>query len=971
MLQAMPETITQIFAICQKHKAQRDEALDFHGRRALYCNLCRISKPRVSELLQGKIASKIVTNQKKRLTLKVTKHTILAVLLCVVSTIKVQAQSGIVTNALPPSALLVSDREFLNDLLAKDRYLALAYENLVTLSADFQKEPPTIERLRAIRVEGFGHLEGEQGEFHNFQTKAEYERFYQFARYQSVRNELNAYRKTLLSLAPRATIEKAFRLDLKSATLRYEKGDYTTARLYFEDIYETYSPYFRELDDVLYLQAESNFAIKAFVEAKKLYEQLLTTFPTSQYASNAVQRVLFVSYVYDDAKQFQRDFRKYKPFLKLENEQDFNSLLIAGTMDYRSQQYARAIENFAQIPDRAEIKPMADFAAGLAHLELQEINEAEKKFRKIIERPYLPWDTKLTEVRNSAAIQLAHIHYVRGTKFLDEARRFYTGDEKERAKADSALQSELREQLTGRQISAYQRQLIEILKKIEVQDTSVLNLSKNLEREISAVSTSEQELRRFNEALREQAENLDAAREGIERIRDELTSAQEEGRLAAEQIERMRAKLARAQREVLFQRFNLYRNFAFAEFALAERYFNEVSRSSPDKDLAELGRLWTQFKMGKYKETKSEIEGYFKKFRMSENLYQAMFLAGYMAQAKYPQDPNYASKDYNFVFNGYTALQYVERFLAKKAQLRQQLLNAQLVAAASNNPSEAAAATEVSNDISRAIDLLKFDRRAIIGSETGLVTDERKPALEELANKLNAASGAGNPTLKSAASAASAAIKQILELATQSVSNETRLFLTHAPLLVSGELSDYRKNLDFYKKVAREEIARAEELVARLQPSVNAGDSRQQLLSNYYLNTAKTLRTTASAILTVLHQKEFFGEETIERAGTVGQYAFSALTYDEVKKRRDQVKAYEKVVNYFKSSVRKKINQLELFLEQIKKEEQGTAVVVVTKADLLQKEFEDVLNDFRKAFFIGTDYLKLSRQSEQKKVLMP
>jgi len=902
--------------------------------------------------------------------LKVTRYLLFAVLLSIVS-LKGQAQEGRLSSVLPPNTLLVSDQEFLNDLLAKDRYLALAYENLVRIAEDFKQEPPTIERLRAIRIEGFGHLEGEQGEFHNFRTRAEYERFYQFARYQSVRNELNAYRKSLLAAAPRSILEKALRLDLKSASQRYEKGDYLTARLYFEDIYETYSPYFRNLDDVLYLQAESNFGMKAFVEAKKLYEQLLLTFPSSQYASQAVQRILFIDYVYDDVRQFQRDFRKYKPYIKLENEQDFNALLLAGTVEYRNQQYARAIENFSQIPDRAEVKPMADFGAGLAHLALNEINEAEKKFLKILERPYLPWDTKFKEVRNAAAIQLAHIYYKRGTKFLDEARRFYTGDETERAKADSALQSELRKQLAGQQVSVYQGRLIEILKKIELQDTAVLNLSKNLERELASVSASEQELRRFNELLRERAENLDAALEGIERIREELNAAQEEGRLAAEQIARMRAKLARAQKEVLFQRFNLYRNFALVEFAQAEYYFNEVSRNSPDKDLAELGRLWSQFKSGKYKEARAEIDDYFKRFRMSENLYQAMFLAGYMTQAKYPQDPNFASKDYNFVFNGYTALQYVEKFLAKKAQLRQQLLNVQLIAASATNPSEAVAATEVSNDISKAIDLLKFDRRAIVGSETGLVADERRPALEELANKLKSATGAGNAALRNAAVAAGTAITQILEMATQSVDNETRLFLTHAPLLVNSELSDYRKNLTFYKKAMREEIDYAERTIAKLQAAANTGDPRQQLLNQYYLNTAKSVLTTASAILTALHQKEFFGEETIERAGIVSQYAFSALTYDEVQKRRELVKGYEKAVNYFKSAIRKKINQLELFLEQIKKEEQGTTIVVVTKADLLQKEFEEVLSDFRRAFFVGTDYLKLSRQSEQKKVLMP
>lgn len=882
------------------------------------------------------------------------------------------AQVGEFANTLPPNSLLISDSEFLNDLLAKDRYLALAYENLERLSHDFSQSPPTIERLRAIRIEGFGHLEGQQGEFHNFRTKAEYERFYQFARYQAVRNELNAYRKSLLAAAPRATLEKALRLDLKSAMQRYEKGDYMTARLYFEDIYETYSPYFRNLDDVLYLQAESNFAIKAFVEAKKLYEQLLVEFPASQYASNAVQRILFISYVYDDYRQFQKDFRKYKPYLRLEQESDFRAYLLAGTMEYRNQQYARAIELFAQIPDRSEHKPMADFAAGLAHLALEEMQEAEAKFRKIVSYAYLPWDTKLTSVRNAAAIQLAHLHYKRGSRFLDEARRFYTGDEKERAKADSTLQAELRQQPHEQQIAAYQRQLIEILKKIEIQDTSVLNLARRLEGELTAVSTSEQELRQFNEALRENVQNLDAAQAGIERIRAELMAAQEEGRLAAEQIARMRDKLARAQREVLFQRFNAYRNFALAEFALAERYFNEVSRGNPDRDLAELGMLWVKCKSGQYREAKQEIESYFRKFRTSENLYQAMFLAGYITQAKYPEDPRYALKDYNFVYNGWTALQYIEKFLAKKALLRQQLLIAQTVEAASDEPAVVAAAKDIGNAIAKAIELLKFDRRAIVGSETGLVADERRPALEDLASKLSAASNAGNSTLRDAASNASQAIRQILELATQSVSNETRLFLTHAPLLVSSELSDYRKNLEFYKKASREEIARAEEMIARLQPAaISAGDQRQQLLSSYYLNNAKTVRTLASAMLTALHQKEFFGEETVERAGTVAQYAFSALTYDEVKKRREQVRSFERVVNMLKASVRKKISQLELFLEQAKKEEEGTTVVVVTKADLLQKEFEEVLNDFRRAFFIGTEYLLLNKQGEQKKVLLP
>ncbi len=881
------------------------------------------------------------------------------------------------SNALPEQALReINNRDFLNDLLAKDRYLALAYENIKIIALDFNSNPPTIERLRSIYIDGFGHLEnGEQGAYHNFKTKDEFDRFYQFARYQSVRNELRSYRKSLLSAAPPAIVQKAIRLELKSAMERYERGDYPTARLYLEDIYETYSPMIRTMDDVLYFQAESNFGMKYFIEARKLYEKMLVGFPTSPYASKAVFRILFMDYVYEDARQFQKDFRRLTPFLKMEDEFDFKTYILAGIIDYRNQQYGRAVDALSQVPDRAELKILADYAAGLAFLGLQQNNEAEDKFKRVASRLFIPWDERFADIRNSSYIQLAHLAYIRGNKFLEQAKKLYYGTESERHMADSSLYSELARQATGKQVSVYERQLMEVLRKIEMQDTSIQNMAQSLESEIAAISMSEQELMRFNEMLQQREKEINSAEAGLEKIREDLIAAQEEGKLASERIERMRERLARAQREVLFARFDVYRKLALSEFANAELYFDRVARGHKDKDLAELGRLWVLYRSGRYREAKTEIETYFRKYRQSDNLYQAMFLSGYITHSRYMQDPTRALNDYNFVYNGYTAFQYAEKYLAQKDVLRQQRINVQgVMVSSSATADEVSSATALKELIGSAMELLVVDRKAIVDSDKGLLSPERKASLQVIAEKLGtlkqSLSAKGLTALANSAELSQKAVEQLVSIASQSINDDARLFMTHAPVLISGELSDYNRNLQQYKKIVAEEIARSEEQVSRLESAVPT-EPKQDLLRAYYLNTARMVRDQNSALQTLLQQKEFYGTETIERSGTVAQYAFSGLMYDEVKKRRDQVKNYERVVSIFKTAVKKKITQLENYLEQINKESIYDGGPIITKADLLQKEFDEVYKDFRRAFFIGYDYLKLSNVSEQRKVQMP
>jgi DNA topoisomerase VI subunit B len=92
--------------------------------------------------------------------------------------------------------------------------------------------------------------------------------------------------------------------------------------------------------------------------------------------------------------------------------------------------------------------------------------------------------------------------------------------------------------------------------------------------------------------------------------------------------------------------------------------------------------------------------------------------------------------------------------------------------------------------------------------------------------------------------------------------------------------------------------------------------------------------------------------------------------YNEIQKSRAQIANYERIVGTFRNAVKRKIGQLEFYLSQIDMESTGETKAI-TRADILQQEFDSNIKDFRKAFFIGTDYLKLSNIKEQKNIQVP
>ncbi len=951
---------------------------------------------------------------------------------------------------------------------AIERYMFEGKKRLALLLRDYSR----------LNIQDFGY-QGNNKSFYNFANKYEYERFVQFARFYAISNEYKAMRKALLEILDDNAKRRLYRIELSSAVDAYNRKDYGTALLYFNDLYEAYKNEYGEVEDLIYYRAEANFGLGYYNEARNLYEQLFAKYALPEYAemnyfdkteseikklesdlsaqrdsmeiikrryqalltaakaqpnteqagytirqidkqiqildeeieqvntrltklrakyaevqaerqrnpklanlkvaksapyrTRAMYRVLFMSYAYNDIKQFQADLERFKPYFK-QNDQYIDRIrVLAAAVAYRNKQYESAIDWAREVPEDSPMRDEADYIKGLAHLELQNLDQSVSAFGKIVSRSQGLFERQ-SYVQNAAYLQLGNIAYTKANRLMQEARKILSEDKEKRQQADSTLRAEFRRYVRSRQASIYDRQLAKILEQIDNQDKVIERIANQLSSELIELAISERDFQRLTYELQNRGSELDKAEVDLSKIQDEIELLQKEGRITSERIRRIKETLANLRSQATQARYNLYRKFAQLEYAKAEELFEKVDRGYVGKDIARAGALWAKFRQNRQREVEKDIDQYARDFRTSDNLYEVMFLSGYMKHIKDPTDADMIMKEYDFVYNGMMAFDFADKFMEQRSVLRQQKTLTEAVVSTSNNPTEVQLGAKLSTLQESVLKLLVLDRATIERAKKSLLPEERKTLLRNRLEEIKQVRSAIPATFKDLAQAAEKtqlAVEKLLKMSVQTLSDEQHLFAKHAPTLIAGEKADYQRDIEFYKKVAREEYLRADKQLKAMQTAVTGNDPRKMLLNAFYIDNANLQKNQANSVETILAQREFFGTRVIERTGISAQYALNSLMYNEIQKSRVQIANYERIVGALRNAIKRKIGQLEFYLNQIDLELTGETRPPITRADLLQQEFDSNIRDFRKAFFIGTDYLKLSNLKEQKSVQVP
>ncbi len=405
------------------------------------------------------------------------------------------------------------------------------------------------------------------------------------------------------------------------------------------------------------------------------------------------------------------------------------------------------------------------------------------------------------------------------------------------------------------------------------------------------------------------------------------------------------------------------RRFALNHYRNAEYYFQQISKGYPEFEVAKLASVWSEFKKSDFDDSKDEVATFIKRFKSSDIIYQGLYLSGHIAQVEDPTDPRTSLKDYYYVFNGMAANEYLKQFYTQKRILDQQRRNVFNVIKSSSSPIERSAAEKLLSKIEQALKLVNIDRNNFAVSDTSLFSPEKHQELSgylvqlEDAKKEMASTGFLN--LASFAQRCYSAYKKIVEMSLQPITDEIKLFVEHSSIFYSNEVQDFNEYIDHYLVSLNNSENQSLSQLNKLN-AFKGSSLHQKALVHYLKNNAEIIRNRSSFMKTLLNESQFYESNNIEFAGETAQYAFSGLIYEQVKDKRKLIDHYRKTINIFKNAARKKIDQMEFYLREIDRSE--VAEVKIENVDVLQNEFDDIIGDFRKAFFNGTDHLLIKRQ---------
>jgi hypothetical protein len=745
-------------------------------------------------------------------------------------------------------------RDFVNDMLVKERYLTTLAATLrrvaelrggAAFQTAYMKYRASNSVFREVSINSFGYAQGVTGSFFNFDNKDDYDQFSEMLRYYNVKGTLDQYRAVLFASGSKLERDALLQQEITDATRSYRVGDYATSRFAYDEIYNAYNPYYRTLDDVLFLKAESCFGLRYYAEAQQVYAQLLAKYPSSKYANLATYKILFIDYVYDDPNRFFQNLTKYADRLTNKDEDFYRIYQLAGVMYHQNRDYRKAISYFEQIPPDFKDRITVDYALGSCYGALADYDNAEKYYRRITEKTMWPWNTKTESAfKNSALVQVGALNFEKGNRKLEEAKKiFANGDEKKAT------------------------------------------------------------------ALRQEA---------------------------------------------------------LVAYAKSNDCFAEVSTGSVEKDVSDLAQAWLQFKQRNYVGATDDIKAYIKKYGSSDYIYQAVFLSGYISQRRTPNEPEYALRDYYYVLNGLSANEFMEKFFAERRAFRKQLSAVLDITTMPTSADETLSATALMTLQKAILDNLKFDRRRILIAERSMITDDKKADLSgqlaQLKTLKQDALQKGLSRVAKVADESQASLEKLIQMVIVPMTEDLRLFAQHASVLFVAEFDDYDKAIQEDKVTVHKEYEAAEKRLVSLSGSASTPDPKKNALVTYYITMATIVKNQSSALETILHERNFYEAKNVEKAGSASEYAFSGLVYNEISSKRSQVEKYGTALSLFKRAVQAKANQLEFFLKQIDQNMESKGGI--TQADSLQKMFDGLYNDYRKAFFIGTNVIAGDRPAK-------
>jgi hypothetical protein len=186
-------------------------------------------------------------------------------------------------------------------------------------------------------------------------------------------------------------ILKMFNEQLDLAYISFNYFNYDLAERLLSDLLETYPEWgIRNLDDVYFYRAESNFALNRLSHARENYEELLSKYPGTSYLPRIYSRLVQINYTLDDPYKAIEYATLYQTIVPTTEPDYYDIQFLMAMSYYQLGNYNKTVEALMNVPPDNPYYHLAQYFIGNAYSDSQLYDESAQIYLRMIELSKTP-----------------------------------------------------------------------------------------------------------------------------------------------------------------------------------------------------------------------------------------------------------------------------------------------------------------------------------------------------------------------------------------------------------------------------------------------------------------------------------------------------------------------------------------------------------------------------------------------------
>ena len=238
-------------------------------------------------------------------------------------------------------------------------------------------------------------------------------------------------RQNLIKATDAEGILRMLNDELKIAYEYFNNEQYDQAERLFNDVLEFYPEWgVKNLDDVYFYQAESNFALDRLVRSQEIFEEILQDYPTTSFLPEIYKRLVQINYTFEKFAKTVEYANLYQNVSSPSDAEYFDVQFLAAMASYQQGDLSRTIDILSSIPKKHPYYYLSLYFTANAYVESQRYDEAIAIYLQLADDKNISPTLNNRSLYKIGILEFERKNYFATIEYLSKIPESYVGYDK-------------------------------------------------------------------------------------------------------------------------------------------------------------------------------------------------------------------------------------------------------------------------------------------------------------------------------------------------------------------------------------------------------------------------------------------------------------------------------------------------------------------------------------------------------------